>query len=236
VLAVLAGGIATVLGLKVCAAIPAESRVSPLAFGAFVAGKLCFLAVIVGFFMSWQLDGVAMVALVLGGLAHVLFAAELRGVVAFLGHRWLTTVASGYVAVAAVYSVFLAVVCLTPMGATFNGQVAAQGVSILVGALLLYLLSGAYTALQRAQQGLPVEAPAGARAVTTEVSAEPTALHKELSFRPAPPPETFQFNKNDVDGFQAQDSTAGKAIVALMTGVFSVGVILYTIIAIMAAF
>jgi hypothetical protein len=39
-----------------------------------------------------------------------------------------------------------------------------------------------------------------------------------------------------VDGFQAQDSTAGKAIVALMTGVFSVGVILYTIIAIMAAF
>jgi hypothetical protein len=53
---------------------------------------------------------------------------------------------------------------------------------------------------------------------------------------PQAPPEEFQFSKNEVDAFEAQDSTAAKAIVALMTGVFAIGVILYTIVAVMAGF
>src|SRR5437763_14035564 len=54
VLATLAGGVVTVLGIKVCAHIPAESGVSFPAQGAFMAAALCFVTVIINYFGNWQ--------------------------------------------------------------------------------------------------------------------------------------------------------------------------------------
>jgi len=93
--------------------------------------------------------------------------------------------------------------------------------------LLLFLATGLSAALQRRQQGLPVVAAPGAVAETLE-----KPVRRSFPISPNRFPPEFGLSKTEVDGFQAQDSTAAKAVVILMAGVFCVGVILYTVIAV----
>jgi hypothetical protein len=227
-LIVLAGGIVTVLGVKVCAPIPAESGVSMPALGAFLLAGLCFVTVIISYFLGWPTGGLAL-SIVLGAVAHVLMALVLVGCLRYLGHRWLGTLAMAYVVIAAIYGGVVALFFLTPLHTILTFQISVQVLTAAVVGLLSYLACGASQALRRAQQGLPVECqPAG----ETVLDGAPTKMLR--ADKPPPLPEEFAFSQSDVDGFGAQDSTAGRAIVVLMAGVFSVGVILYTIIAVMA--
>jgi hypothetical protein len=45
------------------------------------------------------------------------------------------------------------------------------------------------------------------------------------------PPATHVFSKAELDYFHAEDFAAGKAVVLLMVGIFSTGVVLYSIVA-----
>jgi hypothetical protein len=45
------------------------------------------------------------------------------------------------------------------------------------------------------------------------------------------PVEASAFNAAEIAGFQADDYAAGKAVVLLMLGIFSTGVVLYSIVA-----
>jgi hypothetical protein len=223
---------------------PGGIKVSLLAQAAFFAAALCLVTVVVNFFVSWGWLELVVGSVAIGALAYVLFAVVLNGVVTFLRHRWLMTLAKVHIPVAAVYAVIVLAACLAYLGNDVNFRVeigntlmmGVQLLTVLVGAFVLYLLQGASAALQRAQQGLPVEGPLPTKAGEgTEGEVALVAGHRK-SDKPEPLPEHFAFSESDVEGFQAQDSTAGKAIVALMTGVFCIGVILYTIIAMMAAF
>src|SRR5690606_33799857 len=104
--------------------------------------------------------------------------------------------------------------------------------------VLSYLACSASQALARAQQGLPLEEPAVAPTTATTPETEPVGVmlpaqtEAKSETEPVEPPP---FTETEVEGFQTADSTAGKAIVMLMTGVFSVGVVLYTIIAVVAS-
>ncbi len=225
---VLVGGLVMVLSIKICAAIPPESGVNLPAQGAMIAAVACLVTVVVCHFMGWPQPGL-IAALALGAAAHVLFALVVLGCVRYLAHPALATLAGAYAVVALIYSVLLFVFFLMP---AVRDQAQMQAglalVSVLVAGFLMFLTSSASAALQRAQQGLP--------AVATAEEAAARAGRTVRADKPEPLPEEFCFTESEVEGFAAQDSTAGKAIVALMTGVFSVGVILYTIIAVMAAF
>src|SRR5262249_33943369 len=99
----LVGGVLTVLSIKICAAIPPESRVSLPAQGALVAAPLCLVTVIVNYVLGWPRGGLV-ATLLLGAAAHVLFALVLLGCVRYLAHRPLATLAQVYAGVAVVYS------------------------------------------------------------------------------------------------------------------------------------
>lgn len=235
-LLVLAGGVGTVLGLKICASIPSESGVSVPAQGAFFLGALCLVLAIFNWFTSWTNTATAAACVLLGAAAHVAFALVLKGCVTFLRHQGLLPLTLLYLLLAAAYSLFLMAFVLTPMNANPTVVAAVQVATLVVAAFLLFLLCGAATALQRAQQGLPAEGPAVAAPGAAADSSALMTAERKSAYKPEPPPEEFQFSKNEVEAFEAQDSTAAKAIVALMTGVFAIGVILYTIVAVMSGF
>src|SRR5437763_8417930 len=95
VLTALVGGVLTVLSIKICAAIPPESRVSLPAQGALAAAALCLITVVVNHFLGWPSGGLV-ASLLLGTAAHVLFALVLQGCVRYLNHRWLATLTLVY--------------------------------------------------------------------------------------------------------------------------------------------
>jgi hypothetical protein len=227
-LLVLVGGIVTILGVKVCASIPVESGVNMPALGAFLLAALCFISVVINYFIGWSTGGLV-ISILLGAAAHILIALVLVGCVRYIGHRWLASLAMVYVVIAAIHAAVVALFFLTPLATNFTFQISVQILTAVVLGFLAYLACGASQALRRAQQGLPVEYQPGTE---TEFAGTPTKVLR--ADKPPPLPEEFAFSQSEVAGFGAQDSTAGRAIVVLMAGVFSVGVILYAIIAVMA--
>src|SRR5205085_6970083 len=131
----------------------AESGVSFPAQGAFMAAALCFVTVIINYFGDWQWVPMVAATVVLGAVAHVLYALVLYGCVKYLKHQWLTTVAMGYILVAAVYSAVAAALVLAKLIADPTFQTVLQVASVAAAAILLYVITGASAALKRAQQG-----------------------------------------------------------------------------------
>ena len=240
-LTVFVGSVVTILGVKVCASIPAESKVNQIALGALGCSVLCFLTVIANFLPGSSMLWLVATALVLGALAHVLFAVVLHGCLSYLGHRFLTTLAKAYIGVAAVSS--LLVVAFHLAGWTDRPEMwlVLKLIVVATAIFLLYLTSSASKTLRRAQQGLPVEGSGVARERATGIAAE--GHHEEAGLKApaseevaAETPKTPHFTDAEIRVLQTEDSSAGSAIVALMAGVFIVGVILYTIIAAIAMF
>jgi len=236
-LLVLIGGIFTVLGLKVCASIPSESGVSQYALGAFVCGALCFVTAIVNWFMSWSQPVLVGATVVLGAASAVMFTIVFAGCARFLHHHWLTLLTTQFVIVAAFYSFLFILFVMTPLRENIAIELVALVLTAVVSVFAMYLASMTKTALTRAQQGLPVEgklAATEAMAAAAGESGVSTEKGPQLEHVEPPSPEAPLFTESEVKGFQTDDGSAGKAIVGLMTGVFSVGVILYTIIAVLA--
>ncbi len=234
-LGIFLGGVGTVLGVKVCASIPEESGVSLFGLAALGAATLCLLGVLVHFFAPGL--GLLVPTVILWALALDLFAWVMRGAADFLQSQVLGLLTMLYVGVAIITSLLFVVFAVS--GGLGNAP--TQVILILVGIATVLFLSYLATEISRAigfaQQGLPVGGQIPGEKVTAEVGApEEQAVAGEHHETPGTTEESPVFSETDVEKFRTSDSSAGRAIVMLMTIVFAIGVFMYTIVAFMAAY
>jgi hypothetical protein len=227
---VVIGALVTLVGLKICASIPDETGKNPLALAAFLSAKLCALLAVIAFFMSSSM--LALVAVVLGGIAYILFMVVFQAAAQYLRHPTVSAFSLWHLIAAGVISVLLIAVAATGLWAT--SPMLLLLLQVLTAAALIFFMVHALelsAAIQRVQQGQPLILIKEAKQVAA--AEEETVEHEVL---PQVHPEGAKVFSEDIVGkLHAQDNSAGKAIVLLMTGVFSVGVILYAIIAIWAS-
>lgn len=227
-LLVFAAGVATLLGVKISANVPEETGASVAALATLGLTFVAFLCVIVGYLFSS------------GATCYTI--AAVAGSLAFIGYNYVANAACKYLRLRALGLYATAALGLAVLSAAvfcvtyLAGLMAGTGFRVLVQ--LLIAASVAFTSyiafqlagvIRRGQLGLPLEADLGeaeSAAEEIEVGEEPPPLTADVDVEHLPEAE--------VKALRSEDTNAAKAVVVLMAGVFSVGVVLYTIIAIVA--
>ena len=100
--------------------------------------------------------------------------------------------------------------------------------AIAMVAVLAYVAWGVSDAILRCRLGQPLEAPRYKLSAEYLAAEEQRLARENIFYVPPPPPH---FSENEVRFFHADDSKAAAAIVVLMAGIFTVGVVLYLVVA-----
>jgi hypothetical protein len=231
----LVGSLLCLLGLGIGTAIPTDTGVRPTALLAAGCAGLGLLALVVHFLDPFDLPVGGALAAILGAVALVLFALVLRGCTTYIGHRPLTAAARSFVSLAAAFALFvlvLAILALAPLPPSVQDllpavRLLADLLAICVVSIVVYIAWSTSDAIVRVRQGQPVEAPRLPLSAA-QLAAEELRRRQEIIYTQPPHPH---FSEAEVHFFHADDSRAAGAIVVLMTGIFAVGVVLYTVVA-----
>jgi hypothetical protein len=225
---VIIGAVMTLGGLGICTAIPKATGLRNVALGTAGCAALGTLALLVYQFYPDDLPTVAKIAVVLGAVALVLFALLLRGAATYIGHRVLTAAGRSLVSVATGFAVLLVVVCVTEWVDNPALRLLVDLLAIGLVGMLVYVTWGTSDAILRARLGQPLEAPRFTLSAEYLAAEEQRLARENIFYAPPPPPH---FSENEVHFFHADDAKAAGAIVVLMAGIFTVGIVLYLIVA-----
>ncbi|MGF1580338.1 MAG: hypothetical protein ACFCD0_13325 [Gemmataceae bacterium] len=219
---VLVGMIGTILGVKICCSTPEETGVSVAPLAGLVAGTFAVLATIIGWFTGLPQAGV--VVAVLGGVAYVVVAFEMYASAKYLNYKSLVPLALYHLITTVIVAILFVALSSTSqllMASRTYMELISLGLVSFTTCVAWQLSS----AIGRAQVGQAVES-------TVTEAAEGQSPSTVADDKPTPPPMGAPyFNDEQYNVFQADDASAGGAIVGLMTAVFTVGVVIYAIIA-----
>lgn len=168
-----------------------------------------------------------LIVAILGGVAYVVVAFEIFASAKFLGYKSLVPLALYHLITTVVVAVlFIALSSTTELlvASRLYIEVISLGLVAFTVCVALQLADG----IKRAQAGEAIEATSAEMEEATK--AETLGDDKP----PTPPTSAPYFNDEQYNVFQSDDKSAGGAIVGLMTAVFTVGVVIYAIIAMMA--
>ncbi len=225
---VIIGAILTLIGLGISTAIPKETGLRNLALVTAGCAALGTLALLIYQFYPTDLPTAAQIAVVLGAAALVFFALLLRGATTYIGHRPLMAAARSLVSVSTGFALLLVVVSLTDWVAIPAVRLLVDLLAIGMVAMVAYVAWGTSDAIFRARCGHPLELPRYAHSPEYLAAEEQRLARENIFYTPPPPPH---FSENEVHFFHADDAKAAGAIVVLMAGIFTVGVVLYLIVA-----
>jgi hypothetical protein len=221
VLLIVAAGLLLV-GLKMCISVPAETGARMYVYGAVGALKLAVLALIVFLIMGTlgQTEGLLLAAL--GMLGNILIALFVRNTAQYLRAQSLALLAMQYTMLAAVVSVAAVVASIMHADALVNL------LTLLLIGVQIFLVGHLHKAIVNVQHGLAAEArttqPSGIEAAAE--AAAHTVDHEPLPVVHAP-----YFTDKQWEVLETSDRSAGRAVISLMTAIFLIGVLLYSIIA-----
>jgi len=226
--AFMVGAVLTLIGLGICTAVPKETGVSQKAIGAAACAALGILAMLLRLVIPADVPVVGALPAVLSAVALVLFALVLRGCVTYIGHRQLTAAARSLVSVATGFALLLVVVSLSGLVEHPALRVLVDLLAIGIVGMFVYIAWGTSDAILRVRQGLPLETPRFATSPEYLAAEEQRLARENVTYAPPPPPH---FSETEVRFFHTDDAKAATAIVMLMAGIFSVGVVLYSVVA-----
>jgi hypothetical protein len=225
---VIVGALLTVIGSLICTAIPKETGQRTVALLAAGCAALGTLALLVYQFYPGDLPNVATIAVVLGAIALVLFTRFLRGAANYICHRPLIAAARSLVSVATGFAVLLIVVCASELVENSAARLLIDLLAIGMVSMLAYVAWGVSDAILRCRLGQPLEVPQYKLSSEYLAAEEQRLARENIFYHPPPPPH---FSENEVHFFHADDAKAAAAIVVLMAGIFTVGVVLYLVVA-----
>jgi len=213
------------LGLKMCLSAPTESKAGLLAFATLGCTKLILLAfillLVIGRLAEW-----GMALLVLGLLANILLALYIRKVAEYLGARSLALLSVQYALMAGLLSAAVVVASL------LEARWIVDGLTLLLIGIQLFLLGHLLEAIGRVQQGISPETTKAIAAPAHDTHAVAHAAEPDPIPAVAPP----YFSDQQWATLANSDVGAGRAVVGLMTVIFLIGVILYSIVALTVIF
>jgi hypothetical protein len=228
------GAALTVIGLGICTAIPKDTGTRPWAIATALLAAVGALALVIWLFSEARAAGI--LAVLLAGFTLILLAMVLRGATTYIGHRPLMAAAGALITSARAFAILLTIVALwgpvsqggVPLGDIMPVRLLADLLAIGMVGMTVYLAWNTSEAILRARLGHPLELPR-LRQTPEYLAAEEARLAREnVTYVPPPPPH---FNENEVRYFHADDTRAASAIVYLMAGIFTVGVVLYLVVA-----
>jgi len=223
------GAALSVIGLAICTAIPKETGARSTALGAAGCAAVGALALLLHLFSPMEIPAADIVAVVLGLAGLVLFAIVLRDCATYIGHRPLTAAARSLVSVAAGFAVFvLVVIALTLLTEIPGLRALVDLVAIGIVGMVVYIAWGTSDTILRVRTGQALELPRYVGSAEYLAAEQLRLARENVTYPPPPPPH---FSETEVRFFHADDAKAAAAIVCLMAGIFSVGVVLYLIVA-----
>lgn len=229
-LIVAVGAFASIIGLKICCSLPKEGGIGSLLLPAAMGCAILAFVTLLGWLVGLVPAAVsAPVVAVLAGLAGILFAIAISPMGGFLGDSVLAFHGHLLTGAMAIFTIAAVIMTLTGVASTDGPRNILEIGGLALAGYLLFVASTLSFAIGRVQQGLlPYRT----------VSEEEQGLAEEVpedDMPKAPPTPAPYFNPDEYKVLNKEDTSAGAAIVGLMTAVFTVGVVLYTIIAVITS-
>lgn len=213
------------LGMKTCLSAPSESKAGPLALATLGCTKLIVIGFIV-LLVIGRLDEFGIALLVLGLLANILLALFIRKTAEYLRARSLALLALQYAMMAGLLSVAILVAAL------LKAHWIADALTLLLIGIQLFLLGHLLEAIGRAQEGI---SPKATKTVAAAAHDAPAVAHAAEP-DPIPVVPAPYFTEQQWEKLETSDVGAGRAVVGLMTAIFLIGVVLYSIVALTVIF
>lgn len=231
-LLVFLGGAMTLHGINMSIEIPKESEARTTTGGTLGCLALCFVLCIVNYFYSdpKMSNILTLTSVVLGGLAHLMFVFTIMSIAKYLNAPRLFQSASRYLLIGTIFTAaFVAIYIFAPDTGFYSALVAIIG--LLVGIFVALLANQTTRTIALLKEGEILARPDFV-AETASAEVEETDVYSVIANHEP----TKAFNDEQWQGLEVDDRSTAKVFVSLITSIFVLGVLLYTVVLCIVSF